>query len=172
MTDDPAVHLKLPAAPRADLLSVSFTIAEVSTARHQVRRHAADAGLAGDDLDDFVLAVHELVTNAVRHGGGSGHLHLNRQDDTLTCEVRDDGGDTGMLRPHLPAGDIPGGRGLWLAQHLTAGLMITAGPAGVSATVTVCLTPAAIGTTPPASATLAERAGTAAGTTTAEEGTP
>jgi anti-sigma regulatory factor (Ser/Thr protein kinase) len=45
----------------------------VVTVRHRVRRHAVDVGLAGDDLDDFVLAVHALVTNAVRRGGGSGH---------------------------------------------------------------------------------------------------
>ena len=171
MTADRPAHPGVPAAPRTDLLSVSFTIVAVATVRHQVRRHAADAGLAGDDLDDFVLAVHELVTNAVRHGGGGGHLHLQRQHDTLTCEVRDDGGG-GTLRPRLPAGDIPGGRGLWLAQHLTAGLMITAGPAGVSATVTVCLTPATTGITPPASVMLAERADTASGKTTAEEGAP
>jgi serine/threonine-protein kinase RsbW len=143
MTDDPASRPGTAAGSRADLLAASFTAAEVATVRHQVRQHCADAGLAGDDLDDFVVAVNELVTNAVHHGGGSGRLHLHLRDDTITCEVRDDGGGTGMLRPHLPAGDIPGGRGLWLAQHLTAGLMVTAGPEGVSATVTVCLTPAA-----------------------------
>jgi serine/threonine-protein kinase RsbW len=144
MTDDPAV----PVAPigataggRAGLLSVGFTVAEVGMVRHEVRRHCAQAGLAGDDLDDFVLAVHELVTNAVRHGGGGGRLDLSREGDTITCEVRDGGGGTGMLRPHLPPGDIPGGRGLWLAQQLTAGLMIAAGSEGVSATVTVCLAP-------------------------------
>ena len=58
----------------------------------------------------------------------------------------------------LPAGDVPGGRGLWLAQHLTAGLKITAGPAGVSATV--CLTPASSGATPAAGLTLPELADT------------
>ena len=171
MTGDRAAGPGAGAGLRADLLSASFTAAEVSTLRHRVRAHCVDAGLAGGELDDFVLAVHELVTNAVRHGGGGGHLHLQRQHDTLTCEVRDDGGG-GTLRPRLPAGDIPGGRGLWLAQHLTAGLMITAGPAGVSATVTVCLTPATTGITPPASVMLAERADTASGKTTAEEGAP
>ena len=142
MTGDPAAQPGVAIGARADLLSASFTLGDVVTMRYQVRRHCADAGLAGDQLDGFVLAVHELVTNAVRHGGGSGRLDLHMRDDTITCEVRDHGGGTGMLRPHLPAGDVPGGRGLWLAQHLTATLMITAGPTGVSATATVCLTPA------------------------------
>jgi serine/threonine-protein kinase RsbW len=132
-----------------ELLSVSFTVADLSSVRDELRRHAAAAGATGDDLDDFVLAVHELVTNAVRHGGGSGLLRLRRHADTLSCEVRDEGAGTGMLRPHLPAGDIPGGRGLWLAQQLTAGLTITGGPAGVSASVIMCLTSAATPTVSP-----------------------
>jgi serine/threonine-protein kinase RsbW len=152
------------AGARAGLISASFTVAEVVTVRHQVREHCMGAGLTGDDLDDFVLAVHELVTNAVRHGGGSGNLDLHLRDDTITCEIRDDGRGTDMLVPHLPAGDIPGGRGLWLAHHLTEGLMITAGPGGVSATVTVCLTPTTPSSTPTAGVTLAYRAGTDAGT--------
>jgi serine/threonine-protein kinase RsbW len=153
-------------------MSASFTLDEAVTVRHQVRQHCMHAGLTRDDLDDFVLAVHEQVTNAVRHGGGSGNLDLHMRDDTITCEVRDDGGGTGMLRPHLPAGDIPDGPGLWLAQHLTESLMITAGPGGTSATVTVCLTPAPRSTTPAAGVTLAQRAGLDAGTNPAEEPTP
>ena len=81
-------------------------------------------------------------------------------------------GGTGLLRPRLPAGDIPGGRGLWLAQNLTAGLMITAGPDGVSATVTVCLTPTPLNTTPAAGVTRAPQADPDAGTASAEEPTP
>jgi hypothetical protein len=50
--------------------------------------------------------------------------------------------------------------------------MITAGPEGVSATVSVCLTPAPTGTTPAASVSLAERVDADTGTTPAEEGTP
>ncbi|MFI1995650.1 ATP-binding protein [Actinoplanes sp. NPDC020271] len=134
--------------PGVELLSASFTVANVSSVRHQLRRHAAAAGATGDDLDDFVLAVHELVTNAVRHGGGSGRLCLRRQADTLCCEVRDEGGMSGMLRPHLPAGDMPGGRGLWLAQQLTAGLTVSAGPVGVNASVIMCLTSVAALTGP------------------------
>ncbi|MBG0566428.1 STAS domain-containing protein [Actinoplanes aureus] len=66
-------------------------------------------------------------------------IELRRHADTLSCEVRDEGGGTGMPHPRLPAGDTPGGRGLWLAQQLTAGLTINAGPSGVGASVIMCL---------------------------------
>ena len=50
--------------------------------------------------------------------------------------------------------------------------MLTTGPEGVSATVSVCLTPAPVGTTPAARVSFAERVDADAGTTSAEEGTP
>ncbi|WP_280841626.1 ATP-binding protein [Micromonospora sp. A200] len=98
-------------------------------------------GLTGDAGYDFVLAVHELATNAVRHGGGRGHLELRRQDDVLTCEIIDQGPAPGHLPVRLPAVDTAGGRGLWLAHQLTEGLILTRRLDGVTATVTACLEP-------------------------------
>ncbi|MFC6016232.1 ATP-binding protein, partial [Plantactinospora solaniradicis] len=57
-------------------LAVRFTATEITGLRHQVARLAAAHGLRGDRLDDFVFAVYEILTNAVRHGGGSGSLRL------------------------------------------------------------------------------------------------
>ncbi|MFU8854336.1 ATP-binding protein [Micromonospora sp. SL1-18] len=96
--------------------------------------------MPGDDGDDFVLAVHELVTNAVRHGGGSGHLDLRQVDDVLVCEVTDHGAGTDALPVDLPPAHVPGGRGLWLAHQLTGALMLTRRPDGITATVSVRLT--------------------------------
>ncbi|MGC5022788.1 ATP-binding protein [Micromonospora sp. DT47] len=78
----------------------------------------AAAGLTGDTGYDFVLAVHELATNAVRHGGGHGHLDLHRQDDVLICEITDQGPAAGSLPVRLSAVDVAGGRGLWLAHEV------------------------------------------------------
>lgn len=88
---------------------------------------ASAAGLAGDRLDDFVVAVNELLTNAVRHGGGTGHVTLWRDAGSVVCEVSDRG--TGLAAPHptdppRPNPDQPGGRGLWLAGRLTDTLAI------------------------------------------------
>ncbi|MEH1056854.1 ATP-binding protein [Micromonospora sp. CPCC 206171] len=62
--------------PVTTLLSESITEVAVTRLRHAVAAAAGAAGLAGSTLEDFVLAVHELVTNVVRHGGGTGQLRL------------------------------------------------------------------------------------------------
>ncbi|WP_236648175.1 ATP-binding protein [Micromonospora sicca] len=122
------------------LLSQPFTGATVTQVRHLLAAQVAAVGLSGDAADDFVLAVHELVTNAVRHGGGAGQLDLYLRADVLVCEVTDHGAGIGDLLVEMPAADVPGGRGLWLAHQLTGTLMVAGGPAGVAASVSACLT--------------------------------
>ncbi|MFI7283436.1 ATP-binding protein [Micromonospora chersina] len=90
-------------------------------------------------MEDFVLAVHELVTNVVRHGGGSGRLRLLRDVVSLSCQVIDHGPGADYAPIALPRPGIPGHRGLWLAQQLTDSLVIDSGPDGTTATVTARL---------------------------------
>ena len=123
------------------LLSRPFTAATVTQMRHLLAAEVAAAGLVGEAGDDYVLAVHELVTNVVRHGGGAGHLSLHLRADVLVAEVTDHGVSAGDLSVGLPAVDVPGGRGLWLAQELTGSLILTTGRSGVTASVSACLTP-------------------------------
>jgi serine/threonine-protein kinase RsbW len=105
----------------------------VTALRHAVAAAAARAGLAGQRLDDFVVAVNELLTNAVRHGGGAGHLALWRSATAVMCEVSDRGaGLDGAARAGRPAPDVPGGRGLWLAGELTDELEIKSGEEGTA----------------------------------------
>lgn len=143
-----------PVTTAPEVLSRSFDGADIVDLRHAVRDHAKAAGLTGDALFDFVLAVQELVTNAVRHGGGRGELRLRRDGDTLICDVTDHG--TGFpdglpATTGPPPVDDTGGRGLWLARHFTDTLMVSDGPDGVTVSVTACLTSAA-----PAPVALAE----------------
>ncbi|GIJ23685.1 ATP-binding protein [Micromonospora lutea] len=122
------------------LLSEPFTAQTVTALRHLLSARVATAGLTGDVAEDLVLAVHELVTNAVLHGGGRGRLDLFRRADLLVCEVTDHGQESGGDLPvHLPATNTPGGRGLWLAHHLTGALTLTRRPDGLTATVTASL---------------------------------
>jgi len=96
------------------------------------------AGLAGDRLDDFVVAVNELLTNAVRHGGGLGRVAVWRQDGELVCEVSDSGAGLAEPRPpgHVrPAADQPGGWGLWLAEELTDTFQLRTGNGGTTVRV-------------------------------------
>ncbi|MEV6815135.1 ATP-binding protein [Micromonospora sp. NPDC051296] len=121
------------------LLSQPFTAQTVTPLRHLLAARIAAAGLSGEVAEDLVLAVHELVTNAVLHGGGRGRLDLFRRADLLVCEVTDHGPGSGDLAVHLPATNTPGGRGLWLAHHLTGALTLTRRPDGMTATVTASL---------------------------------
>ena len=130
------------AVPAAEVLVRDFTAADITGLRHDLRRHAASCGLRDDDLDDFVTAVNELVTNAVRHGGGQGSLRLTLDADTLVADVSDRGaGFPGALPVSAgpPPADVPGGRGILLARLLTDTLMISNGPDGTTVTVTRCL---------------------------------
>ena len=101
------------------LLRADFTDDDISGLRHTVRRAAADAGLTGTRLDDFTIAIYELLTNAVRHGAGRGRLQLRTAARTLLCKVGDDG--PGLPATHdgtRPEPTAVGGRGLWLARQL------------------------------------------------------
>jgi serine/threonine-protein kinase RsbW len=109
------------------LLSEDFDHGRVTALRHAVASAAAGCGLAGDRLDDFVVAVNELLTNAVRHGGGTGNVAL--------CEVTDHGSglpEGRSAHPVRPAGDEPGGWGLWLAGRLTDSFDMTTGSIGTA----------------------------------------
>jgi anti-sigma regulatory factor (Ser/Thr protein kinase) len=131
-----------PGSAVAELFARDFAAADVTAIRHDLRRQAEGAGLGGDALDDFVTAVNELITNAVRHGGGHGTVRLTRHGDTVVADVSDQGkGFAGPLPVTAgpPAGDVPGGRGILLARLLTDTLLISDGPAGVTVTVTRCL---------------------------------
>ncbi|MFV2101538.1 ATP-binding protein [Micromonospora sp. LOL_024] len=129
------------------LLSEEFTAQTVTALRHLLAARIAAAGLTGDVAEDLVLAVHELVTNAVLHGGGRGRLELFQQTGQLVCEVTDHGRRHGTdLAVHLPATNTPGGRGLWLAHHLTGALTLTRRHDGITATVTASLITEAGGT--------------------------
>jgi serine/threonine-protein kinase RsbW len=114
-------------------LVAPFAAANITDLRHQVAGYCARAGLAGQPLDDFVLAVYEMLTNAVRHGGGTGSLRLWREGDALVCEVRDTGGGLavrGAAGAPRPSMSIPGGLGIWIAGQLTESMRVYGGASG------------------------------------------
>jgi anti-sigma regulatory factor (Ser/Thr protein kinase) len=103
--------------PHAERLS--FDAATLHALRHLVARTAARAGLGAQRIDDLVLAVNEVATNSVAHGGGGGVLLAWSGDDRVLCEVRDGGRFdqplAGRRRPNL---STRRGHGLWLANQL------------------------------------------------------
>ena len=79
------------------------------------RRHAVEAckeSLDEDRCDDLALAVSELVTNAIRHGGDPVTLTVEPGRDAVRVEVTD--GNPDLEVPPEPMTLEPGQRGLRL----------------------------------------------------------
>ena len=106
--------------PSDEPCRLDFAGEELSQLRRLVLSFAAEAGLPRDRVGDLVLAVHELATNSIRHGGGRGALRLWRDAGSLVCEISDDGRIDAPLvgRTRPAAGGQIGGYGMWLANQL------------------------------------------------------
>ncbi|MFD4117551.1 MULTISPECIES: ATP-binding protein [Streptomyces] len=80
-----------------------------------------------DMADTLVLVVSELVTNALRHGGGHYTLELTAAPDTVTAAISDPNPAPPRERtPDLNGGT--GGFGWHMIRRLTDNLTITPGP--------------------------------------------
>lgn len=112
-----------------------FALATLGEIRAMVARMAATAGVGQHQIPDLVVAVSEVTSNAVRHGGGRGRLRTWHEPDFVVFEVDDDGTHepaalAGHVRPdprHLHAG----GMGLWMARQLSDMLEVRHGPGWV-----------------------------------------
>ncbi|MCB5164550.1 ATP-binding protein [Streptomyces bambusae] len=69
-----------------------------------------------DHSQDALLIAAELLSNAVRHGGGIHTLGLTRHDERLRISVTDPSPVPPRLREHRP--DSIGGHGIFLVDRL------------------------------------------------------
>jgi anti-sigma regulatory factor (Ser/Thr protein kinase) len=105
--------------PRGPVVQRSFGAGGLAALREYVARRARAAGLAPSRCDDLVLAVNEVASNSVRHGGGQGELRIWREHETLLCEVRDAGRlDDPLAGRRRPRAMEIGGHGLWIANQI------------------------------------------------------
>lgn len=96
-----------------------FGAGDLVAVRADVRSLGEGARLSTDVVEDLVLAVHELASNSVEHGGGGGVLRAWTQPDSLVVEVSDRGVIDDPLVGREPAVAVSeGGRGIWMANHL------------------------------------------------------
>ena len=72
-----------------DLLDIVFGWSDLGRLRHLVAGRCAAAGLAAGQVDDFVLAIHEIAANAIMHAGTGGRLILRRTAAGLRCLIAD-----------------------------------------------------------------------------------
>ncbi|MFJ7270420.1 ATP-binding protein [Streptomyces sp. NPDC099050] len=105
-------------------------VATAASARHQVTELLGRAGIRPDSVPatDALLITSELVTNAIRHGGGITRFHAAIIDDALHLAVSDASPDHPWSHP-APYGS-PGGYGWPLVQLLAERVDITPLPGG------------------------------------------
>jgi anti-sigma regulatory factor (Ser/Thr protein kinase) len=117
------------------LLDRPFGRDDIALVRHEVSARLTGAGLAGDRLDGFVLAVNEVITNVVLHAGGQGRIALWLAGGSAWCTVTDAG--PGIPARHVSPPEAPGtfevgGRGIWLAHQLCDEVTVATGPVGTT----------------------------------------
>jgi anti-sigma regulatory factor (Ser/Thr protein kinase) len=113
-----ALQGRLP-EPATPVEVLAFDAGSLATVRMFIWGRARDAGLHAVRAGDLVLAIDEVATNSVRHGGGAGRLRVWRDDAAIICEVRDQGHfESPLVGREIPTTDLSGGRGLWLVNQL------------------------------------------------------
>jgi anti-sigma regulatory factor (Ser/Thr protein kinase) len=124
------------------LLDRRFGRNEIAVVRHEVSGRLAAAGLTGDRLQGFVLAVNEVITNVVLHAGGQGRAVLWLAGGSAWCTVTDSG--PGIPAHYLRPPEVPdsfevGGRGIWLAHQLCDEVTVATGPIGTTIGLRIAL---------------------------------
>jgi anti-sigma regulatory factor (Ser/Thr protein kinase) len=122
----------LPPPPDGRFLTTAFD-GDPAPVRHFVSSHAATLGLSPRRLDDLVLAVNEVTTNAIRHGAGYGRARLWRDERYVLCDVFDSGqARNGLMGYLLPNPDSEGGHGLWITRQLCDLVEVRTAPSGTT----------------------------------------
>jgi anti-anti-sigma factor len=105
--------------PPPEAGEIAFDSRSLRSLRAAVMHHSAQVGLPSARMADLVVAINEVATNSVRHGGGGGRLRQWRDGGAIVCEVRDAGRMTNPLIYRVrPDADPRSSRGLWLANQL------------------------------------------------------
>ena len=117
--------------PGSAVYQLGFNAINLVDVRGVVGRFASDAGLTPSGAANLVLAVNEVATNSVTHGGGKGTFRIWRESGALSCEVRDQGQITNpLVDRELVAPGSTASRGLWLANQLCDLVQIRTLPGG------------------------------------------
>ena len=129
----PARELRLQGLPRpsGDVWEIPFAAEDLFELRRLVTSWATKEALPAEATEELVLAMHEIATNSVRHGGGMGMLRLWRTDATLVCEIQDAGYIRDPLRARRdPGNEATASRGLWITEQVCDLVEISSTPRG------------------------------------------
>jgi anti-sigma regulatory factor (Ser/Thr protein kinase) len=121
----------LPVPP--EVATLPFDIVSFPAVRRLTVDVAERAGVPPDRLADIAVAVSELATNSIVHGGGHGTLRVWADTDHLICEVTDPGQLTDPLVGRRPAApDCLSGRGMLLVNLVCDLVRTHTGPSGTT----------------------------------------
>lgn len=111
---------------------------DLARARRLMANVAGRIGLHPDRVDRLTVALSEVATNAVVHGGGSATVLITGGRGELAVEVRDGGSGSppASVRAPVPPTELSG-RGLWLADQLCDRVDIRASDAGTTVRLTM-----------------------------------
>lgn len=126
--------------PPVEARSMSFGIDDLFRLRRVVGQVAGQAGLSADRTEDLMLVTSELSTNAIRHGDGTGVLHVWSADREVICQVQDRGQIADLMagrRPPIPRSI--GGLGLWMVNQLCDLVELRSGEQGTTVRAHVSL---------------------------------
>jgi anti-sigma regulatory factor (Ser/Thr protein kinase) len=138
---DPAGYLRALPVPEEPLEATAPALADddivdCTGPRHAVRDLLRTVDGPPDVLEDFLMAVDEMTSNAVRHGTPPAGLRLWTAPGRLVATIRDSG--HGLDDPFAGYGPAHGedlshgGMGLWLARQLSDHVAIRRDERGVS----------------------------------------
>lgn len=145
---DPADYVRSLPVPAEPLEASTPRLAAPDVAdfiglRHEVAAELATSAAPRDTAEDFLLAIDEMTSNALRHGSAPVGLSLWMSDDRIVCTITDQG--LGWDDPFAGYGPAHGedlsrgGMGLWLARQLCDHVDITQDAAGTAVRLTIRL---------------------------------
>lgn len=137
---DPPVYLASHAGPLAPVpepveLDIELTSAEeLSALRHRLRTCAASEYMGPNDVDLMLVAVGEVVANALQHGRPPCRIRVWQSGWVVYVRVDDHGHGLGLATAgyRRPATPSTGGVGLWMARQLTDVVHTQASAAGTT----------------------------------------
>ncbi len=131
---DPHTVLGAPLAPPPPTAEEeAFALTSLRALRESVRARAVASGLGHQRARDLVLAVLEVSSNSIMHGGGRGTVLSWETATSIVFEVHDGGHiDDPLVGRCLPPADQVDGRGLWLVNELCDLVQLRSSPAGTA----------------------------------------
>ena len=117
--EGPALLAEALPPPSGATLRGRYRAGEVSVVRRTVAQFGRTCGLRAEQVEVLELAASELVTNSIRHGGGSGNVAMWLEPDAAVVEFSDRGRIADpLVGRHAPRPDRVGGHGVFLVHQL------------------------------------------------------